>query len=100
MKYIWIAVAVLALSATAHAQCGGCGGSLRGPVMPALSHTSPATFTNVIAHGDDSFIPSAFLPWSEAVAFGNSESQKTLGEIAREFRGQKKVGKPSKAFSN
>jgi len=94
MKYIWIAVAVLALAVTTHAQRGGSlnsGAALSGASTPTLSHTLPAVFNATYAQGDSSFAPSAFLPWSEAVAFGTPEPKKTLGEIAREYREQKKA---------
>jgi len=41
------------------------------------------------ASGDNSWVPSIILPWADAVALGAVKPEKSLGDVAREYRKEK-----------
>jgi hypothetical protein len=67
---------------------GGGGGGDYGSVGISGSHIPVTQFTVVSAHGE-AFVPSSYMTYDHAVAVGQAvldTKQKTLGEVAREYR--------------
>ena len=103
MKYVLMFAVALTLATTASAQRGsgsggglnygggggGGGGSLSGGGSVSMMHVPPTVFTMVGASGDNSWVPSIILPWADAVALGAVKPEKSLGDVAREYRKEK-----------
>ncbi len=98
MRIILAVVAFLALSTVASAQMGGIinnGGGISKPIIPAAPVIPPTIFNATTVHGDDSYNPSLFICWARAVKYVPEPKPKTLGDIAREYREQKKAHTPA-----
>lgn len=104
MKPFGLALLFLLFALPAHAQRGagaanikpteggggGGGGDFGGGVGGfSGNHIAVTQFSIVAAHGDPVFVPSSYMKYDVAVAAGQAvldTKQKTLGEIAREYR--------------
>ena len=106
MKYLGIALLLLLFAIPAHAQRtgalpsattnsggGGYGGSMGSADFSDSNHIPQTQFSVVIAHGSaQDYVPSTFMCFTQAVKIGEAAlayQEKTLGELAREYRAEK-----------
>jgi hypothetical protein len=89
MKTTVAVVAFLMLSTVASAQNSG-GVGISKPIMHSLPAIPPTIFNATSAHGDDSYSPSLFISWDDAIRYVPEQKPETLGDAARANREQKK----------
>jgi hypothetical protein len=105
-KFMGLAVLVLGLAGSAHAQISGSniggsgtigsgGGIGVARAFPGLASYPRATFATILVSGTDTeFKPSAFLSYDQAVAEGRAAlayKAKTVAEVAAESNSERKT---------
>jgi len=110
MKVFAFAVLLLFFALPAHAQRmgsastqvnqgGGGGGGQMGRDYGSSNHIAVTEFHVVAAHGSSDFVDSTYMAYDRALEIGESilaRQQKTLGQIAREYRAEKVAKKVSR----
>ena len=107
MKVFAFAVLLLFFALPAHAQRMGSastqvnqgGGGQMGGDYGSSNHIAVTEFHVVAAHGSSDFVDSTYMAYDRALEIGESilaRQQKTLGQIAREYRAEKVAKKVSR----
>jgi len=112
MKVFTFAALLLFLALPAHAQHvgsastqvnqgggGGGGGGQMGGDYGSSNHIAVTEFHVVAAHGSSDFVDSTYMAYDRALEIGEAilaRQQKTLGQIAREYRADKAAKKLSR----
>jgi hypothetical protein len=110
MKSVWVVIAFLTLSVAVQAQgLEGTGGAINngntsnemtGPRIHLPTPSLPAFFDATVVSGEGRYTESEYMSWENACSLGleskPEEKKETLGELAREYRAQRKAQKETK----